>query len=458
MNIVQEKRDNLHSIIKVELKHEDYRDKVAAEMKNLQRKVQMPGFRPGKVPAQLVQKMYGKGVLVDEVNKLLQDSLHNYLKDNDLDILGSPIPENDEVAIDWDNQKDFVFTYEIGLAPQVHLDLTDTISVDYHQIIVEDQIVDTYEMEIRNRNGNMIQPEVSEESDVLFGEFVELESYGVAKPEGYKHKSNLYIKYIQQEEIKKKFCGIATGAVIEMDILAAMGNNDTEAAAMIGVKKEDLANYSHLFSFTTEKISRLEPAELNEDLYKKAFPEAEVTDREGFRKLVAENISKQYQVDSDKHFRNEAMKKLLEVSKLELPESFLKKWIQVSAKEPITSEQAEQEFAKLADPFRWQLIENQLIKTNDIEVSMEEVREYLSDYYRNQLKQYGMPEVEQSMIDKFLARIFENQEELKKVYDDLFSNKLLALFKEKLKLNRVEISYEDFTKLVLEKYQAEKTQ
>ena len=457
MNIVQEKKDNLHSIIKVEVIHEDYRDKVAAEMKNIQRKAQMPGFRPGKVPPQLVQKMYGRGVLVDEVNKLLQESLHNYIKENNLDILGSPLPEDEGEKIDWDTQKDFVFSYEIGLAPKVTIELSEEIEVEYHHIAVDKQMVDNYALEIRNRNGRMINPELSGESDVLIGEFLEMEAPGVPKNDGHKHSSNLYIKYIQQEDVRNNLTNIAVGAVVELDVLAAVGNNETEAASMLGLKKEELANYNSLFSFRVEKISRLEPAELNEELYKKAFPESEIVDEEGFMKIVEENISKQYQSDSDKHFRNEAMKKLLDIAQLELPEAFLKKWIQVSGKEPLTEEQAELEYDKLADPFRWQLIENHIIRTYGVDVSIDEVREFLSDYYRNQLKQYGMEDVDQVMVDKFVSRIFENQEELKKVYDDLFANKLLALFKEKIKLNKVETTYEDFTKLVLEKYQAEKS-
>jgi len=455
MNIVQENQDKLHAIIKVELNPEDYSEQVAAEMKSLQRKVQMPGFRPGKVPTALMQKMYGRNVLIQEVNKILHESLENHIRDNKIEILGSPLPKmDDSLVIDWDNQKDFTFYYQIGLAPEVNIALSKDISMDYHQIIVADDTIDSFALELRNRNGQMISPEISEVTDVLNGEFVELESADTPKAEGYKHTSSIFIKYIKNEDAQKKLCGLTVGDSVELDVISSVGD-EAEAARILGIKKEDLANYSPLFRFTVDKISRLEPAVLDEEFYKKAFPEAAIEDEVGFRAELEKIISKQYQMDVDKHFRNEVMKKLLEIAQLPLPEEFLKDWLQVSGKELLTKEQAETEFAKLADPFRWQLIENHILDAYQVSVTDDEIKEYLSDYYRQQLKQYGMDVSDQSMVDGFVKRILQNQDEVKKVSEDLFNQKLLALFKEKLSLNVIDITMDDFSKLVVEKYRAE---
>jgi trigger factor len=457
MNIVQENKGQLEAVLKVELNEEDYRDKVAAELKNLQRKAQMPGFRPGKVPFGMIKKMYGKSVMAEEVNKMLVDEVYKYIKDNNLDILGNPLPDHEAAEkIDWDNQTEFEFIYEIGLAPKVELELSENIDVDYYRIKVADETLDTYIEDIRRRFGKMISPEIAEAEDVLFCAFAELESAGTLKEAGHNHKANLLIKYVKDEEIKKELIGMKVGDSTEFELLKA-NENESEAAAMIGVKKEELANFSPLFRITVENISRIEPAELNEDLFIKALAEEGVKTEEEFRQKLAEQVSKQYQVDADKHFRNDVMKKLLEVTKLDLPEAFLKRWLKEANKEEFTVEQVEQEFPALADTFRWQLIENHLISTNKLEVTPDEVNDHLSSFMRAQLRQYGQENLEQSVIDGFVKDIMKNQDEMKKVYDNLFDLKLMDLYKEKLKLHEVEISFDDFVKLVTEKYQAEKT-
>jgi len=456
MNITQENKGKLETILKIELKEDDYREKVSAELRKIQRKAQMPGFRPGKVPFGMINKMYSQSVLADEVNKMLVDEVYKYVKDQNLDILGNPLPDHKAASkIDWENQTDFEFYYSIGLAPKVELDLNDAIEVDYHRIMVSDEIIDNYISDIRNRFGKMINPDISEADDVLFGEFVELESAGNLKENAHTHKTNLFIKFVKDDSVKNELIGKKIGDAIEFDLLKAL-ENESEAASTIGVKKGDLSNYSNLFRFTIENISRVEPAEMNEDLFKKALPEEEAKTEDEFRSLLSQQVSKQYQVDAEKHFRNEVNKKLIEVTSLELPEEFLKRWLKEANKDEFTVEQIEEEFPKLADSFRWQLIENHIISSNKLEVSPDEVTEHLTSFMRAQLKQYGQENVEQSVIDGYVKEIMKNQDEMKKVYDNLFDQKLLGLYKEKLKLNEIEIGFDDFVKLVTEKYQAEK--
>ena len=458
MNIVQENKGQLEAVLKVEIKEEDYRERVEKELKNLQRKAQVPGFRPGKVPFGMIRKMYGKGVLADEVNKMLVDEVYKYIREKDLNILGNPLPDHGAAEkIDWENQTDFEFFYEIGLAPQVDLELNDNIEVDYHLIQVPEATVESYIDNIRRQHGKHLNPEVAEAGDMLFGEFAELESAGNLKEGGHTNHANLIIQYIRDEELKKELIGMKVGDKAEFDLVKAV-ENETEAAGMIGVKKEELSNYNPLFRFTVENISRIEPAELNEELFEKALPGSDIHTEEDFRKEIAGQLSKQYQVDSDKHFRNEVMKKLIAETGLDLPENFLRRWLTEANKEEFTAEQVDQEFPALTDTFRWQLIESHLITSNKIEVTREEVSDYLASFMRMQMKQYGQENVDQSLIDGFVKNIMGNQEEIKKVYDDLFDKKLMALYKEKLKLNEVEISFDDFVKLVTEKYQADQAE
>jgi trigger factor len=454
MNIVQEKTSELTASLKIQLEKEDYKNKVESALKDLQKKASMPGFRPGKVPMGLVKKMYGKGVLADEVNKILGDSLYSYLKENNLNILGNPLPDNEKSKeIDWDGQEDFEFYYEIGLAPEINLNFDDAIVVDYHKIKVDEKLIEESIEDIRKRNGNFINPETTEESDVVFGEFAELDGDGIVIEDGLKNKSNLYIQYIKDEETKKSLIGKKIGDSLDLDLVKSV-ENDTEMASMLGVKKEELEQYGKNYQFTIERISRNEPAELNEELFAKVAPDQDIKDESTFKTFIAEQIQKQYQADVDKNFKNEAIKAILDKLNLALPEEFLKRWLIESNTDnkEITPEQVEKEFVSLTQSFKWQLVENFLIKEFKIDVKHEEVSDYLKNYMRMQLRQYGQQDPEEEVLNDFVKRIASNQDELKKVYDQLFEVKVLELLKEKLSLNEKEVTFDEFVLEMTDKY------
>ena len=454
MNIVQENTSELTATLKVQLTPEDYQDKVEKALKDLQKKAQMPGFRPGKVPMGMVKKLYGKSVLAEEVNKVLIDSVYNYVKEKEINILGNPLPDHDKAAeIDWDNQKEFEFYYEIGISPQINLSLSDDIEVEYYKIKVQDSIVDDTVKDIQRRYGSMTSPEVSEKEDVLLGEFAELDGDGNIIEDGLKHKSNLYIQYLKDDETKEKLSGLKAGDSVDLDLVKAI-ENETEMASTLGVKKEELDQYGKNYKFTLEKISRIQPAELNEDLYKKVAPDKEIKEEVEFREFISEQLSKQYQADVDKHFKNEAVKTLVEKANLAIPEDFLKRWLLETNRDnkEITPEHVEKEFESFADSFKWQLIENHLIKEHKVEVKHEEVSEHLKNYMRQQMAQYGQPEPDDETLDDFVKRIASNQDELKKVYDQLFDVKVTNLLKENLKLKEKEVNFDEFVNEMTEKY------
>ncbi|MFW5706913.1 MAG: trigger factor, partial [Bacteroidota bacterium] len=327
MNIVQEKTSDLTAKLKIQLTAEDYQDKVDKALKDMQRKAQMPGFRPGKVPMGMVKKMYGKSVLVEEVNKVLVDALYDYIKEKELNILGNPLPDNESTSeIDWDSQSEFEFVYEIGLAPDIDLTLSEEIEVDYYKIKVEDTMIDETIEDIRKRYGSFTKPEVSEEGDALYGEFAELDGDGNVIEDGLKNTTNLLIQYIKDQDTKEKLIGKKAGDTIDIDLVKAV-ENETEMASMLGIKKEELEQYGKNYRFTIESISRNIPADLNEDLFAKVAPDQEIKDEAAFRAFIAEQLQKQYQADVDKNFKNEAIKTLLDKANLSLPEDFLKRWL-----------------------------------------------------------------------------------------------------------------------------------
>lgn len=456
MNIVKEQTSDLTANLTIQLNAEDYSEKVDKALKDMQKKAQMPGFRPGKVPMGMVKKLYGKSVLVEEVNKVLVDSLYDYIKEQELNILGNPLPDNEKTKeIDWDTQTDFEFVYEIGLAPEINMELNEDISVEYHKIKVEDPTIDETIADIRKRQGKFTNPETSEDEDLLYGSFAELDGDGNIIEDGLKNSSNIYIQYIKDDKIKKSLIGLKAEDTIDIDLVKAV-ENETEMASMLGVKKEELENYGKNYRFTVERVSRVEPAELNEELYTKIAPDAEIKDEAAFREFIREQLQKQYQADVDRNFKNEAIKTLLEKANLSLPEDFLKRWLLETNKDnkEITPEQVEKEFVSFADSFKWQLIENHLIKEHKVEVKNEEVSDYLKNYMRQQLKQYGQNDPEEEVLNDFVKRIASNQDELKKVYDQLFDVKILDLFKEKLKLEEKEVTYDEFVNEMTEKYKS----
>ncbi len=452
MDIVKENTGQLEAIVKIKLTEEDYREQVSKELKNAQKKMQMPGFRPGKVPMGLVNKMYGKSVLVEEVNKILADALYKYIQEEKLNVLGNPLPDDEAAAnIDWENQNEFEFQYRLGLSPEFDLELSDDIEVDYHKIKVAKESIDQFIGEARKRHGNMINPGTAEAEDVLYGEFTELDDKGIPKEEGKTNTTNVFISFIKDEAIKSQLIGAKAGSTVDMDILKAV-ESETEAASMVGLKKEELPEHNPVFRFVIESISRVEPAEMNEEFYKKVAPDKDIKTEEDFRKFVEEQIEMQYQTDVDKHFRNVVSEKLIGITELPLPDSFLKKWLLENNKEELTAEKVEDEFEKAADTFRWQLIENHLIKKYEIEVKPEEVNSELEYFIKAQLAQYGQTDIPQEILDKYVKELGSKQEEVKKVYDHLFDKKLMTLFKDKLKLNEIKMEMDEYVKMVNKKY------
>ncbi len=455
MNIVRENKGTLEDLLTIEIKQQDYRHKVATELKAVQRKAQRPGFRQGKVPMGIIIKNYAKSVLLEEVNKLMTDELNKYIKENGIEIIGEPLPVEDSFRnIDWDNPGDMTFVWNIGLAPEVNLELSDKIKVDYYRIYVEDSVIDQQVEAITRRHGNMTHPDIIEEDDVLLCDLVELNAPGAVKQDGHSHTANLFVKFVKNQAFKEQFIGKKIEDSLEIDLIEAF-ENETEAASIIAVKKDDIKNYGPLFGVTIKKISRLQPSQITKELFDKVFPGKGIETEADFRKEIQGQISQQYQAEVDRHFANEVSKKLIEETKLELPEEFIKRWILESPKNELKTEEVERDFEKYADSFRWQFIENHIIKSNGVEVRPDEVKDHVSGYIRAQFASYGGYEPEQELVDKYAMDIVKNKEELKKVYDTLFDRKLMALYKEKLKLNEIKMKFDDFVKMVEEKYKTD---
>ncbi|MCK4677678.1 MAG: trigger factor [Bacteroidales bacterium] len=453
MNITQESTGNLTATIKVEIIETDYQEEVEKALRDHRRKAAISGFRPGKVPFGMIKKMYGKAVLAEEVNKILSESLENYLKENKIEILGQPLPGKErDIDIDFDIQKDFEFYFDIGMTPDFDLSLSDKINVNYYTINADDKMLDNQIQEIRHRHGVMSEVDITKEGDLVKGDLTELDETGEKKIDGIVNTTSISLNYIKDEDIREKFIGIKKDDQVIFNPLKATGNA-VETASMLGIQKEDAEKMNSEFNFSVNEVSRLMPADLNENLYKLAFPAEDMKSEEEFRQRVRKDMSNSFVVDSDKQFMNESVIALVNEADISLPEDFLRRYILEVNEDKLTEEKLDEDFDNYLRSMKWQLIENQIIKDHTLNVTDEDIKNYIRNYFSGQFFKTDEEKEDESTkerLNNLVKMVMENKEEVKKIYDHLYDNRLRELLKSTIKINNKEISYEEFAKLVSE--------
>ncbi len=443
MNITQEKVNNLNSVLKIKLGPADYQQKVDSQLKEIQRKASMPGFRPGKVPVGLVKKMYGKSVLADEINKLLNHSVNEYINTNKIEIIGQPIPvssEND--SIDWDNLKDVEFSYELGHAPEFSINI-DNEPFEYKMIKVDDTMVDKEIEEMQRRYGKVSNPEKAEAEDIVFGEFAELDQEENVLSDGIKKSSSVAINTIKNADLAKRFEGLKKEDTIILDPHDITGNL-ADLGAMLGITKPQAESLSSKFRFTINNISRVELAELNQEFYHKIYGDS-VNSIEEFRAKIKSELNSMFNAESDKFFMSDVIKGLVKKYDLQLPEEFLKRWLLLTNDKKQNTEQIEKEFPIFAERLKTQLVINKVLKQNNIVVAEDEIRNYVKDLIKKQYAMYnGGIEMEEEDLSSTTNRILSDEKEYNRIVEKLYDNRLLEFFKSKLKLNFTEVPFEEF--------------
>ena len=446
MNITQEKIDALNAKLKVQLSSEDYQEKVEAVIVNYRKTASIPGFRKGKVPMGQVKKMIGKSVLIDEVNKLLQEAIYKHITENKVEVLGNPLPLTSEV--DWDNATDFEFEYEMGLAPEFKVTLDKKSKFDYLQIVADKKMVDHYVTDMAKRYGKMTQPEKSEKTDLMMGEFTQLDGEGNVLEGGINHTSSVALDIIQDKKAQKALVGLAEGDEVKLHITKDFSN---DAHHMLNIKKEELETLDADFTFKVNKISRMEPADMTQDLFDKVFGKDTVKSEKEFRAKVKEEVEKSFVGESDNKLKNDVILHLIKKTKLSLPDTFLKKWLVTTNEQGLTEEQVEQEYEQYSKSLKWQLIENKIIKDNELEEKNEDVISNTKELIVANFAQYGQPAPEDKKLEEIAVQVLGNEEERKKVYNQLYDVKTMSLYKEKFSLKNKEVTYDEFVKLATEK-------
>lgn len=443
MNITQENIDDLNAILKVKVTASDYLPKVETALKQAQKKASIPGFRPGKVPTSMIKKMYGKSIMVDEINKLLSDSLYKYIHENKIDVLGNPLPKaDDNKVIDWDNQDEFEFLYEMGLAPKFNLELSAKDKFEYTTVKIDDELINKYTTDIAKRYGKVEQAEVITEGDFVNGDFVELDSNGEILAGGIFKSSSVFLERVK-EASRKQFVGLKKEDKITLEA-QNITDNVTDLAAMLGVDKQVAEGLTSKFQFTVKSISRLAAADINQELFDKIYGAGVVNSEEEFKTKIKEELAAMFMNDSERKFYNNVVDRLMEKVNFNLPEDFLKRWIVAVNEKPVTLEQVDAEFDSYSKGLKWQLIENKIIKDNDIQVTNEEVIEHTKDLISKQFGKMSPNVMGEAELNDTAKRVLANQEEAKKIYEQVYGQKIMTLFKTKFTLENKEVAYDDF--------------
>lgn len=443
MDITKELVDDLNAVVKIKLTPEDYAEKVSKTLKDQQKQAAMPGFRKGKVPFSLVKKMYGVSVKAQEINQLLNEGIHNYIAENKIDILGNPLP-NEEQDIDWENQESFEFEYNLGLAPSFEVALNKKNAFDLFKIIPSEEMINEQIKEIASRYGKMENAEEAGSEDLLS---VDVKG-NLGETEINKEGSTLALVRVS-EEGRKLFTGKKLEDTITCNV-KDLFDSKSEQASLVGVEEDLLTEEGVELTLTLKTISRLVPAELNQELFDKTYGEGVVSSEAEMKAKIAEEFTNYLSKEGENKFKNDVIQKLIEKITFDLPDEFLKKWLMRVSEKPLTLEQIEADYENYAKGLKWQLIENKIIKDNDIKVEVDEVKEKTKELININMRQYGQAELPDAEMAGIIDNVLKNEEERRRVYEMLYEEKVIEVVKNSCKVEEKEISYDDFVKLVTE--------
>jgi len=425
----------------------DYAERVEKVLKDYRKQAKVDGFRPGMVPMGLIKKMYHTPVLVDEVNKLVSESLFNYLQENKVNILGEPLPHKEEdKKFDFEKDTEFEFKFDLGLAPELSMEVGEKDKVAFYKIKVDKKQQDEYKEQLLQRFGEFKAVDKAGNDELIKGSLVKVDKEGDEVENGMRVDNiSMSLEMMKDDDQKVLFSGTAGGDEVIFDVKKAFPN-DTELASLLRIDKTEVAMLEGTFKCIIEEVNKFERAVLGEEFYDKVYGEGEVKTEDEFTKRVTEEIALNYERESEYRFMVDAREALIKKAKINLPVEFLKRWM-VETNEQITEEQVAEDFEKYEDDFRWQLIKEYLLKQQDIKVTEEEALEAAKGMALNQYMQYGMNNVPDEYLENYAKEMMSKPEESRKFYEQKGEEKLISYIKSTVKLDEKEVSSEKFRKL-----------
>ncbi|WP_310992859.1 trigger factor [Aequorivita marina] len=435
MNITKKDIDNLNAVLTVEISKDDYSDKVKTVLNNYRKTADVPGFRKGHIPMGMVKKQYGKAVLVEEVNKILQDSLQNYLTEEKLNVLGNPLPKN-EADINWDAE-DYTFEFDLGLAPEFDVDVKGK-EITQYKIVADDEMLNNQVKTIRKQYGKLKSKDEVEKGDEITGTFT-------ASEKDIEKEATFSTEDIKGKKQLESLVGAKVGDTITLKT-KGMFADDHDNEKFLGVPHEEAHGLDIEVSLNVKEVNEREMAELDQELYDKLFGEGVVTSEEELKEKIKEDAEGQFAQQSDQKLLNDVVESLIDNTKFDLPDEFLQRWIAVTGETQLSEEEAKAEYERSEKGLRYQLIEGKLRADNNLQVTFDELKDHSKNMIKAQMAQFGQTDPADEELENIAARILSNKEEVERLSEQLNSTKLLGFFKENAKLKQKEITYDKFIK------------
>ena len=453
MKIAFDCADKINGLLTMTIEQADYQEKVEKTLKEYRKKAQVPGFRPGMVPMGMIKKQYGTAVKVDEVNRLLGEKLYEYIRENKIQMLGDPLPNTEkQVAQDFEKEGDLTFVFDIAVAPEFEAKLSGKDKIAYYTIDVDDKLIGQQVEMYQSQAGEFIKADVFSGNDTITGDLRQLDENGNTLEGGITTEAGMVMPaYIKEESQKKLFDGCKTGDIITFNPKKAYPDNDAEVAALLKVKKEDVADLTSDFSFQVTEIRHFQPAEVNQALFDRVFGEGNVKDEKEFREKIAEQLKAQFVGSSDYKFMLDVREHLeKKVGKLEFPEALLKR-IMLNNNKDKGEDFVEKNFEASINELKWHLIKEQIVAAQKIEIKDEDLKAVAKNAMRAQFAQYGMSNVPDDVLENYAEEQLKKRENIDNFVDRAIDLKLTEVLKNVVKLDEKAISLDDFNKLLEKK-------
>ncbi len=447
MNIERQNIDEVNVVLTINVAKSDYQDNIAKTLKDYRKKANVPGFRPGMVPVGMLKKMYGKAILVDEVNKAVSDGLYNYIKENKLEVLGEPLPSAKQPENDFSDENDYTFVFDIALAPAFDLALSAKDKMKYYEIAIDDKMMEGQIKSYTGRFGTYEQVDTVEENDMVKGTIIEMDGKN-EKADGVKVEGAvLTASYMKDAKSKKQFVGAKKGDSIVFNPSKAYDGNETELASLLRIKKEEVKDFSADVKISIDEITRYKEAEVNQELFDKAFGKDVVKSEDEFKAKVTEGLKENLAVESDFKFADD-VKALVakKMEKLVFPNDFLKRWV-LETNEKMTAEELDKNFDAMLADLKWQLAKDKIAKEAEIKIEPADLESYAKKVAKMQFAQYGMMNTPDNILANYAQEMMKNKDTARNIYERVSEEKVIAAVKGKVSVENKTVSTEEFNKM-----------
>lgn len=447
MKITFDCPDKINGVLTMVIESADYQEKVEKTLKDYRKKAQIPGFRPGMVPMGMIKKQYGTAVKVDEVNRLMGEKLYEYVRENKIQMLGEPLPSDKQQPQDFEKDGELTFVFDIAVAPEFKVALSGKDKIDYYTITVDDKLIDQQVQMYASQGGEFVKAEVFSGNDTITGDLRQLDKKGNTLEGGITTEGGMIMPaYIKDDKQKKLFDGCKPGDIITFNPKKAYPDNDAEVAALLKVKKEDIADVNSDFSFQVTEIRHFQPAEVNQALFDRVFGEGTVKNEKAFREKIAEQLKAQFVGSSDYKFMQDVRAHLeKKVGKLEFPEALLKRVMLQNNKD---ADYVEKNFEGSIKELAWHLIKEQIVAAQEIKIEDEDVKRVAKEAIRAQFAQYGMANVPDDVLENYAEEQLKKRENIDNFVDRAVDLKLTEKLKTVVKLEEKSVTLDEFNKMM----------